>query len=161
MTLDEMMGHAADQARRVMIGTKAELTPVWLLVTGRGEIEVFATPWGNNLEKRLTIETMREVMRETRCTAYSLLTEAWMLRVKGAALEDFDDYKGLRPSESPDRQECVVTMAANKAGEHRYATFETVRNAKGKCIELRPISTSEDRWTGVFGNLLAEKRTAS
>jgi hypothetical protein len=159
MTLDDMMKLATDQANRVMVGTKAELQPAWLLVTGKGDVEIFMTPWGNNREKHLVIETMRDVMREKRCTAYSMLTEAWMLRVQGVT--DEKEYTGPMPSESPDRQECVVAMAANKAGEHRYQTLETVRAADGTCSELRALSTVEDRFTGVFDNLLDDKRRAS
>jgi hypothetical protein len=159
MTLDEMITLARDQALRVMVGTKAEIQPSWLLVTGKGDIEIFMTPWGNSREKRLVIETMRDVMREKRVSAYSMLTEAWMLRVPGVTSEK--EYTGPMPSESPDRQECVVMMAANKAGEHRYQTMETVRDAEGKCIELRQLSSVEDRFTGVFDNLLDKREKAN
>jgi hypothetical protein len=163
MTLDEMVKLATDQANRVMVGTKDELTPVWLLVTGKGDkptdVTIYATPWGNTREKHLVIETMRDVMREKRCTAYSMLTEAWMLRVTGDAAKG--EYKGPMPSESPDRQECVVVMAANKDGEHRYHTLETVRAADGTCSELRQLSGAEDQFTGIFDNLLDRKERAS
>jgi hypothetical protein len=164
MTLDKMMELAKDQANRVMVGTKDELTPIWLLVTEKGDkpddVTVYATPWGNNREKHLVIETMRDVMRERRCTAYSMLTEAWMLRVQGVGITE-ENYTGPTPSESPDRQECVVAMAANKAGEHRYQTLQTVRAADGTCTELRALSAVEDRFTGVFDNLLDNKRRAN
>jgi hypothetical protein len=158
MTLDEMMQLAADQARRTMVGTKAELEPSWLLITGKGDVEIFMTPWGNTREKHLIIETMRDVMREKRCTAYSFLTEAWTATIKGD--EAKRPYDGPPPSERPDREECVVTMAANKAGEHRYQMFETVRGVDGTCAELRP-SSKEQQWTGIFDNLLDDKRRAS
>jgi hypothetical protein len=163
MTLDKMVELAEDQARRVMVGTKDELTPVWLLVSGEGDkpddVMIFATPWSTNNEKRLVIASMRQIMKETRCTAYSMLTEAWMLRVMGDAAKG--EYKGPMPSESPDRQECVVVMAANSDGEHRYHTLETVRAADGTCTDLRQLSGAEDRFTGVFDNLLDRKERAS
>jgi hypothetical protein len=158
MTLDEMVKLAREHATRVMVGLQDELTPAWLLITAKGDIEIFATPWGNNREKHLVIETMRDVMREKHAAAYSMLTEAWMLRVTGDAAKG--EYKGPMPSESPDRQECVVIMAANRDGEHRYETLETVRGAEGKCVELRQLSGTEDRFTGVFDNLLDDRRRA-
>jgi hypothetical protein len=151
-TLDDLMRLAGDQARRVMVGTKEELEPAWLLVS-EGRAEVYQTPWNSDLEKRLVIETMRRIMKEERCTAYSLVTEAWMLRVDQPEAE----YTGPSPSQSPDRQECVVVMAANGEGEHRYRTFETVRAADGTCTELRDLSKSEDRFSGVFDNLLGNQ----
>jgi hypothetical protein len=160
MTLEDMVKLAEDQARRVMIGTKRELTPMWLLVTAKGDVEVFATPWGNNREKRLVIETMRDVMREKRATAYSMLTEAWMLRVQGVGITE-ENYTGPMPSESPDRQECIVVMAANRDGEHRYQTMETVRAADGTCAEFRSVSKPEDQFTGIFDNLLDDRKRAS
>jgi hypothetical protein len=120
MTLEGMMRLAENQARTVMVGSKAELTPAWLLITEAPAVEIFVTPWGNDREKRLVIETMRLVMKEKRCTAYSMLTEAWMLRIPG---DPSQDYTGPPPSQHKDRQECVVLMAANKAGEHRYQTL--------------------------------------
>jgi hypothetical protein len=160
MTLDDMIRLAREHATRVMVGSKDELTPAWLVISGKGAIEIFATPWGNNLEKQLVIETMRDVMRENHATAYSMLTEAWMLRVHGVGITE-ENYKGPMPSESPDRQECVVIMAANRDGEHRYQSMETVRGDEGKCVELRPLSGSEDRFTGIFDNLLVNKRRAN
>jgi hypothetical protein len=159
MTLDEMMQRAADQARLVMVGTKRELEPSWLLITGKGDVEIFMTPWGNDREKRMVIETMRDVMREKRCTAYSFLTEAWMAHATAEERKD-GEYHGPPASERPDREECVMTMAANKAGEHRYQMFETVRGVDGTCAELRP-SSKEQQWTGIFDNLLDDKRRAS
>jgi hypothetical protein len=157
MTLDDMIRLAREHANRIMVGTKEELSPAWLLITGKGAIEIFATPWGNNREKYIVIETMRDIMREKNATAYSMLTEAWMLRVQGVGITE-ENYKGPMPSESPDRQECVVMMAANRDGEHRYQTLETVRGAEGKCVELRPLSGTEDRFMGIFDNLLVDKR---
>jgi hypothetical protein len=160
MTLDKMIALAANHARTVMVDSKGELTPAWLVITDKGSIEIFATPWGNNREKHVVIETMRDVMREKHATAYSMVTEAWMLRVQGVGLTE-ENYTGPMPSESPDRQECVVVMAANKDGEHRYQTLETVRGDKGKCVELRVLSSVEDRFTGIFDNLLVDKKRAS
>lgn len=160
MTLEAMMRLARDQANRVMVGTKDELTPVWLLVTGAGKIEIFATPWGNTREKHVVIETMRDVMREKRVTAYSLLTEAWMARATPEEAKE-GGYIGLPPSQRPDRMEAVVIMAANKSGEHRYESLQTMRAADGTCAELRQLSTTEDRFTGIFDNLLDDKRRAN
>jgi hypothetical protein len=142
-----------------MVGSSAELTPAWLLITVKGEIEIFATPWGNNRQKHLVIETMRDVMREKQATAYSMVTEAWLAHATAEEMRS-SEYSGLPPSERSDRQEAVVIMAANKDGEHRYETLTTVRGPKGKCVELRQLSGTEDQFTGVFDNLLDDRRRA-
>ena len=157
MTLDEMVKLAREHATRVMVGLQDDLTPAWLLITAKGDIEIFMTPWGNDREKHLVIETMRDIMREKRATAYSMLTEAWMACATPEETKS-GDYSGLPPSQRADRQECVVMMAADKAGDSRYQSLETVREAEGKCIELRQLSTVEDRFTGIFDNLLMDDR---
>jgi hypothetical protein len=160
MTLDKMIELAKDHATRVMVGSKAELTPAWLLITAKGDIEIFATPWGNNREKHLIIETMRDVMREKHATAYSMVTEAWMAHATAEEMKS-GEYGGVPPSQRSDRQEAVAIMAANRDGEHRYQTLATVRGAEGKCVELRELSTTEDRFTGIFDNLLDDRRRAN
>ena len=40
-------------------------------------------------------------------------------------------------------------------------TLQTVRAADGTCTELRALSAVEDRFTGVFDNLLDNKRRAN
>jgi hypothetical protein len=159
MKLDEMVRHAREHASRVMVGSKAELTPAWALITAKGDIEIFATPWGNAREKHMVIETMRDVMREKRCTAYSMVTEAWLAHATAEEMKSAE-YSGLPPSQRSDRREAVVIMAANKDGEHRYETLMTMRAGDGTCAELRPLSGSEDRFVGVFDNLLDDRRRA-
>jgi hypothetical protein len=159
MTLDDMVRLAREHATRVMVGSKAELTPAWLLITAKGDIEIFATPWGDDRQKRTVIEVMRDVMREKHATAYSMVTEAWMARATAEEAKSAE-YSGLPPSQRADRQEAVVIMAANKDGEHRYETLATMRGDKGKCVELRQLSGTEDQFTGIFDNLLDDKRRA-
>ncbi len=160
MTLDEMMRLAEDQARRVLIGTKEELMPSWLMVDGVGKVQIFATPWRNTEEKHLTVEAMRLIMRQSQAQAYSLLTEAWMATVTGE--EAKRPYEGPPPSERPDRTEAVVVMAANRAGEHRYHTLRIVRGKKGVCDALERLDGSEDMFSStLFDNLLQDKERAN
>jgi hypothetical protein len=160
VTLDEMLTLAETQARTVMIGTQEELTPVWLMLGWDGNVEIVATPWFNDEQKHLVIEAMRLLMREKQVSAYSFLTEAWMARISGK--EAGKEYKGPPPSQRADRQEAVVVMAANRAGEHRYRNYETVRDKRGRCTELRRLGGAEDRISSyIFDNLLDDKRRAN
>lgn len=153
ITLDQMIKTAEDQARRVLIGTKEELVPAWVMVS-LGKAEIVATPWDGYINKQLVIEAMRALMRERQVQAYSLVVEAWF--VTANAIDD--EYTGPPPSERTDRKECVVAMAANKAGEHRHLHLEIIRDKKGRCVELRRLSP-EDRITSwIFDNLLDDGR---
>lgn len=154
MDLDEMMRLAEEQARRVLLGTKDELCPTWLLVKP-GHIEILGTPWSGDEGKHLAVEGMRTVMRRRNIEAYSLLVEAWFATEPAPIRE----YTGPRPSERPDRREAVVIMAANKRGEHRHCHFEIIRDKQGRCKELRRLGGPEDQITSaLFDNLLADNR---
>lgn len=152
MNLDHMIQLAEDQARRVLIGTKEQLTPMWLMLKADGDVEVAATPWSAET-KRMCVEAMRDVMRSRQVIAYSLLVEAWYSTVQGA--EARAPYKGLPPSERADRKEAVVAMAANHLGDHRYRQFEIIRDKRGRCKELKRLGSFEDKITSsLFDNLL-------
>ena len=157
MTLEDMLNLAEQQAQRVLLGTKEELMPSWLLVTGKGAVEIYATPWSNTREKHLVTLCMKDIMREKHCTAYSLLVEAWMATVAGE--EAKEPYDGPPPSERPDRQECVVIMAVDHAGKHVHKHLMIKRDAEGRCAELRRLDGPEDKITSmIFDNLLHRGR---
>jgi hypothetical protein len=159
MTLEEMVGLAEDHARRILVGTKEELLPQWLIVGADDKIEIWATPWSSASEKRLVVEAMRSTLRQGHAKAYSLLVEAWYSVLP--ASEAPTEYTGPPPSERPDRQEAVVVTAANREGEVVYRQWEIVRSSKGggKCIDLRRLDGPEDRMTSaLFDNLLDERK---
>jgi hypothetical protein len=160
MTLDEMVKLAEDQARRILIGTREELTPMWLL-SRPGEVRVVATPWGDNDQKHLTVLAMRAMMREEQVHAYSFLVEAWSVHErtpKGTTSENFE-YSGPPPSERPDRSEAVMITAEDRYGGHRNRSFEIIRDKKGRCAELKRLDHPEDTITGIFDGLLGEKES--
>lgn len=157
MTLEEMVNLAEQQAQRVLLGTKEELMPSWLLVTGRGDVEIYATPWSNTREKNLVTLCMKDIMREKHCTAYSLLVEAWMATVTGD--EAKKPYDGPPPSQRSDRQECVVITAADHAGQHAHKHLQIERDAEGRCAKLTRLDGPEDKITSeIFDNLLDRGR---
>ena len=157
MTLDEMMKLAEGQARRVLIGSKEELVPSWLVVEAGGEVAIYLTPWRNDVEKLLTVEAMRLTMRACNAQAYSFLIEAWTARIQGE--EAKAPYTGPPPSQRADRQECVMMMAVNRAGEQRHVHLEIVRDKKGECAELKRTDGPEG--SALFDNLLEDREKAN
>jgi hypothetical protein len=158
MTLDEMVKLAEEQARRVLIGTREQLLPSWLLAS-LGDVLIVATPWGNDDDKHLVIRAMREVMQEKQVHAYSILTEAWMVheRIPDGQTADSFEYRGLPPRERPDRLEAVMITAEDRYGGHRNRSFEILRDKKGRCVELKRLDGAEDRIEGIFDGLLVKE----
>jgi hypothetical protein len=158
MDLEEMIRLAEEQARRVLVGTKEQLIPQWLLAS-LDRTMIVATPWGGDDEKHLVIGVMRAMMREEQVHAYSLLVEAWFAHEKvpeGTSPDSFK-YRGLPPSQRPDRKESVVAMATNRYGKHLHRHWEIVRGKKGKCVDLKRMDGPEDQISGIFDNLLGER----
>ena len=156
MTLEKMVGLAELHARTMLIGTKEQLVPTWLVLTGNAEIEILATPWQNSNQKLLTVDAMRVILRNDGATAYSLLVEAWYSVLP--ASEVGKEYAGPPPSERADRRELVVAVAANHWGQHVHRQWEIVRDKHGRTIDLRPLGGPEDRISSsVFDNLLESK----
>lgn len=161
MTLEDMVNLAVKQAEQVLVGTKEQLVPSWLLVDGEGKVEIFATPWSNWQEKQLTVGAMRLIMRKHGTIAYSLLVETWYAHATAEEVKQ-KEYVGPPPSERPDRQEAVAIMAANREGQTTHRMFEIIRKMDGRCRELRRLDGPEDSVTsGLFDNLLDNKRRAN
>jgi len=154
MTLDDMIRLAEDQARRVLIGTKEELAPMWMLRGLDGSVEIIATPWGGPEQKHLTVEAMRSVMRKRQIIAYSLLVEAWFAHAERDEVNADGTIKGPMPSQRPDRKECVCILAQDHYGARRNLHLEIIRDKSGRCAELRKMTGAEDVITGIFDDLL-------
>lgn len=153
-SLEELLDLAEAQARRVLIGTKEELTPMWLMVDAENRVQVVATPWRDNREKHLTVRVMRLSMREQQIVAYTLLVEAWFA-VASAKEMGGKEYKGPPPSERADRKEAVCVIGCNRAGQSLFRQWEIVRDKRGRCAELRRLNAPDDKVTSaIFDNLL-------
>jgi hypothetical protein len=160
MTLDDMAQLAEEHARRILIGTRDELVPQWLL-SSPGEVRIVATPWADNHEKHLVVRVMRAMMQEAHVHAYSLLVEAWFVheRIPEGKTEENFEYRGPPPSERLDRLEAVMITAEDRSGGHRNRSFQIIRDNEGRCVELKRLDSSEDQITGIFDGLLSEKET--
>jgi hypothetical protein len=157
VTVEQLISLAETQAKNVLIGTKEELTPAWLVVDWTGNVEIFATPWQNNEEKHLVTVVMREIMRARQAQAYSLLVEAWFARVPQEEMGK--EYTGPSPSQRDDRSEGVVAVAVHRDGQQAHRHWEIVRSEGGACVELRRLDGPEDRISStLFDNLLDDGR---
>lgn len=131
MTLDELITLGEAQAQAVLLGTKEQMSPSWLLVGLDGQRHLFMTPWKSDFEKELTRSFMREKMKELDAVAYSVVTESWMVRLPNGARPIVD-----RPSQDPRRQECVMIMATDGVN-YETKTLLIVRDrATGNCNGL-------------------------
>lgn len=130
MTLDELIFAAEAQAKAVLLGTKDELAPSWLL-DAPNQPTVVLTPWNGDMEKMLARAFIRQKLKDLGAKAYSVAMEAWAVSLPSGARPIID-----RPSQDPRRVECVTIMATD--GFHQKTkTLRIVRDkVTGKCTGL-------------------------
>lgn len=130
MTLDELMFAAETQAKLILLGTKEQLEPSWLL-DAPNEPTVVITPWSGDIEKMLARAFVRQKLKDLGAKAYSIAMEAWMVSLPKGARPILD-----RPSQDPRRIECVMIVATD--GFHQKSkTLRILRDkVTGKCTGL-------------------------
>jgi hypothetical protein len=141
--IDQMMRMAFRHAERVLVKRPlgATLTPVFATFKN-GKVDILATPWSNDHEKRIAQMLVRAKLKLENCDGYSFVSEAWMLRVDKSEYPDAERYDGVRPSQSERRVEVVAAVAVMKSPtglDKRMATWTIVRNDKGVIVELKPM----------------------
>jgi hypothetical protein len=129
---------------------------MFVLHTSRGDTVPFSAAWSNDEQKQGCHELVRLFCLALDVVALGHMSEAWL--VIGA-----DASNGVRPSQSPDRLEClVVSMQARTADGkpwRRVDVREIQRTGgrSGRPKSLRPIPeiVPTDAWEGI--DLLARR----
>jgi len=106
----DLCGH---HAQKVLTQLRQPLMPTWVLLGPGGDFRIEATPFSNDLEKRLAAAYIRRRIRKYKTIAYSFVTEAWMAR----APKDWDPATPMpekdRPMHRTDRVEVVIGFATD------------------------------------------------
>jgi hypothetical protein len=157
-SVEAMLNATTERAQDMIIGrgTDEVLTPTWTMVTVKGQLVVFATPFdGGDGYKDIIAEAMKKFMTEAKVVRYSFISEAW---AASPLKEEWDKGDRRPPSEREDRIEVVLITVADKSGSW-VRTLEMVRDWEtGKVIELKQQKEFKDEaHEGRFANLLADE----
>jgi hypothetical protein len=132
-SVEAMLNATTERAQDMIIGrgTDEVLTPTWTMVTVKGQMVVFATPFDGG-------DGYKDIIAE--------------------AMEEWDKGDRRPPSEREDRIEVVLITVADKSGSW-VRTLEMVRDWEtGKVIELKQQKEFKDEaHEGRFANLLADE----
>ena len=157
VSLDTLLDQAESNARRILVGTREELMPVWVILNEEDEATIAGTPWHNDDEKIVLMAAMQEEMRKMGATAYVVTIEYWFTDMPFAYTSKIDpmNFRPLvMPRNDPKRREGIVFQACNKA-ESRIRTCEILRDKKGRCAELKRLDGAQDKFEGpMVRNLL-------
>lgn len=142
--IEQMMRMAYEHAERVLVkhgDERSSLVPIFAVMAD-GKLDVIATPWSNDEEKRMAQMLVRAKIKLNHAEAYSFVSEAWMLSVDKSEYPNAQAYDGIMPSQSERRVEvvCVTAAAKSETGlDKRFATWTIERNASGRIVALKPM----------------------
>jgi hypothetical protein len=127
-TLEDMAEMGGKFARDLLVGTKNDLMPMFVIKRSEG-IDVIGVPFKDDEEKRVMIINVALEIVEKGADAWSFLTESWFAhRRPGEPL-------GPRPAQDPNRMEGVICLASDGDSTELYS-WETKRDAEGNCTDL-------------------------
>lgn len=132
--LDKLLEALGAHAHRVLlISGEKELMPMYHLCPAEGPDLVIGTPWRDEQEKLFTLQVIRAKARELKATALGFVGEVWMTKYEGAAARNIDVNNVPRPSQHPNRIECVMAMVTD-GHETKTRSWEIVRDRPGGTI---------------------------
>lgn len=147
-TVDQLLDHAADHARGVLVGVPgAELMPTWL-IQETGRTVIVGTPWQDDIQKDYYVAILREMLKKLDVVSYSFMSEAWQ------AHETCNNPSRLMPRDRPDRVEVVIINAFDRKGG-KMRTYQTKRGPDGAVAELTLEGEAYDHLEGRMHNLFA------
>lgn len=91
-----------------------------------------AMPWTSNREKDMMVAMARAQMKQFKATHYVAVTEAYMAEQSKEPNEHVDlyNYKGVMPSQNPNRFEVLFLHGEDQDGSVRAGYFMLVRKPK-------------------------------
>jgi hypothetical protein len=146
--LDKLIDLAERQARLVLLELKlGSLMAAWVLMSKSGKLEIVATPWRDEPEKRLYAQMLRAMMRQKHIVAYSFVTEAWTRRLESGEWDDDrgQPVDGIETRNYAGREEVVIACACSK-DVARWKQWRIVREATTEVIvdlQEQPLPESE------------------
>lgn len=139
----EYAGHAMRSIGRV--------PPTFLAETDNGLMIYLPETMGDERAKDNFANTARLVAVGYSASAVAMILESWVTVAKpGKPLDP-----SVPPSQSPDREECVVIMVEGQKGEHRSKFLPIQRDARGRFTgfggdEMPKFDQMEGRFVGIL-----------
>jgi hypothetical protein len=138
-TLEKLTQMASDYATKVMLGTKEQLLPSFVLLkedpfSKELSTDVIAAPWKNDQEKREAVLAvcLSIIKSKEAVYAYSMVTECWVSNYKVG-----EKARADRPEHDPQRGEAIMAFSST-GKKQKFAAWLVERDAEGNCSKLVP-----------------------
>jgi hypothetical protein len=149
LTIDELLDHALEHARAVLIDKPdAQLIPTWL-IQAKDRTTIVGTPWNGDDDKDIMLLVIRMMLKKEQAQSYSFMSEAWM------ATEDLNHPIGLQPREREDRKEAIIMNAFDRKGG-KMRIYDIQRGDNGQVNDLVLQQTEADHFSGRMFNLFRD-----
>lgn len=153
--LVKLLNMAERYAKSILVGSNADLTPIFDLRDADDESYVVETPFsGKDFEevercKNHAADAVRDLIHKHGIVRYGFLSEGWMI-----VRQKYIPGLSQQPSEADDRIEVVIAIATD--GVNTKQRRWRIKRDGAKCISLALDHTSDERATfgGRFGSLL-------
>lgn len=151
--VDALLRYATQYAEHAM-RRLGRVPPTFLAETEQGLMAYFPEAMGDERAKDNFANTARLVAVGYKASAVAMILESWMSVAKpGKPLDP-----SIPPSQSPDREECVVIMVEGQKGEHRSKFLLIQRDANGRFTGFGNSNMPEfDSMEGRFAGILPPK----
>ena len=149
--LRELFDIAAENAARMFNDSDDhEVLPMWHAVQGDGEHVLIATPWRDDLEKRITVDQLRKLFAAKQVKRFVFIVEAWLAQVKTRR----EVEEGPPPSQHPDRREVLMITAEDRDGSQIMGVYYILRPEHGppklSPLEVQPYDQTTGRMVGLL-----------
>jgi hypothetical protein len=136
-----------------MFNENGRLLPTWLLQEEDGKILLVVTPYDNDLTKDMVDFAIREAIKTKNIQRYAYISEVWMAFEKGC-FSSVEDYKGLRPSQRPDRKEALMLIAEDISGDCIMSYSDIYRDPNTDIAMIAEIKIDEKIKPGTDGRFI-------
>jgi hypothetical protein len=130
----EMMSDFAEHT----FATQGSLMPMFHGMTADDKGIVLMTPWGDEDEKAILVERVRQIFAEHKVVRYAMLSEVWIATHQGPGMPT------VMPRDRPDREEAVTLLVIEPPKKPVMARRKIVRPWDGSKPHLAPLEMCDE-----------------
>lgn len=120
----QKLAECAEDTSRHSFNAGDVLMPMWLVMTGDGNISCISTPFGSTAEKNAVDMYIKKFLKEKDAVCYVFAAEVWVRRVDPDKSTDLD----IPPSEHPDRSEVIMITGEDRRRNRVWRTIPITRD---------------------------------
>lgn len=156
MTELQELFEQAQQTATSIFEKDGDLHPMWHLQTAGGENLLVSTPWGDDDEKKYTIEMLKILFAERNVVRFVFMTEVWF---KAVPLDQNVREVQLPISNHVDRKEALWLLGVDRNTAEEITLTREINRESGKPMLMEAEKIMNPDMRGKLSNLFGLNRT--